>query len=286
MPRVQTADTFKWTEYTPEQGYTLPDTHVGRRSEPNIVTFGGTERTDSVEDYGLDDPIPQRDLDVFAAMPKPAGGGLIDPRSMAAMMLTHLILLSREIRVAGKAQDANNFEAANIRALTGGAKWSDYVNSDPFSDLLEAMDKPLVTPNTLIVGQTVWTGLRKNPKFVAQIRKNKDGAGAVTRQEVAEALELKQVLVGSGRVNTARKGQAPNYVRVWGNNATLIHSSQVAAQAMQPTWGWTAQFGTKLAGEIVEPKKGLRGSVTVRVGEQVKEVVAAKGAGYLFQNVL
>lgn len=287
MPRVDTAETFKWTEYDTPQAYTVPDTKVGRLSQPNVVTFGGTERTGSVEDFGLDSPIPQRDMDVFAAMPKPEGGrGPIAPDALATMMLTNLVLLDREIRVANAVQASGNYEAANQRALAGADKWSDYVDSDPFADLMDALDTPLVRPNTLALSQTVWTRLRQNPKFVAQIRKNKDGAGSVTKQEVAEALEISKVLVGSSRVNTARKGQTASYVRTWGNHAALLHCSVMSAQTFQPTWGWTAQFGGRFAGTIVDAKTGLKGSVIVRAGEQVKEVIAAKGAGYLFQNVL
>ena len=287
MPRVPTAETFKWTEYETSQAYTIPDTKVGRLSQPNVVTFSGTERTDQVADYGLDSPIPQRDIDVFASMPKPAGGaGPISPESLAAMMLTNLVLLDREIRVAAAVQFAGNYEAANVRALAGGAKWSDYANSDPFKDIMDALDTPLVRPNTFAISQPSWTVLRQNPKFVSQIRKNKDGAGAVTKQEVAEALEISKVVVGASRVNTARKGQNAAYQRAWGSHAALLHVSALSAQTFQPTWGWTAQFGGRFAGTIVDAKTGLKGSLIVRAGEQVKEVVAAKGAGYLFQNII
>lgn len=287
MPRVDTAETFKWTEYDTPQAYTVPDTKVGRLSQPNVVTFGGTERTGTVDDYGLDSPIPQRDMDVFAAMPKPQGGrGPIAPDALATMMLTNLVLLDREIRVAAAVQASGNYEAANQRALVGSAKWSDFANSDPFKDIMDGLDAPLVRPNTLALSQTGWTTLRQNPKFVAQIRKNKDGAGAVTKEEVAAALEIAKVCIGSSRVNTARKGQNAAYVRTWGNHASLLHCSMMAAQTFQPTWGWTAQFGGRFAGTIIDAKTGLKGSVIVRAGEQVKEVIAAKGAGYLFQNIL
>ena len=35
-----------------------------------------------------------------------------------------------------------------------------------------------------------------------------------------------------------------------------------------------------------EPKMGLRGSVRVRVGESVKEVIAAAASGYYFENAV
>lgn len=286
LPRVPTAETFNYTVYDTAQSYTLPPTEVGRRSSPNIVTFGGTSVTDTVKDYGLDDPIPQRDIEAFASMPKPATGGPIDPMQLSTMMLSGLIDLAREIRVADIVFDSGNYASDKVKTLSGTSQWSDYTNSNPLSDLLGALDKPLVRPDTLTISQDVWTVLRQHPKIVQAIYKTYQGAGTVTKQMLADILELRQVLVGAGWVNTARRGQAASFSRVWGKNAALTYSSPGAAQMFQPVWGWTAGWGGKFAGTIVQPSKGLKGSVTVRVGEQVKELVAAKDAGYYFAGVV
>lgn len=282
LPRVPTAETFNYTVYDTAQAYTLPPTEVGRRSSPNIVTFGGTSVTDTVKDYGLDDPIPQRDIEAFASMPKPATGGPIDPMQLSTMMLSGLIDLAREIRVADIVFNSANYAADKITTLSGTSQWNDYANSNPLADLLGALDKPLVRPDTLTVSQDVWTVLRQHPKIVQAIYKTYQGAGTVTKQMLADILEIRQVLVGAGWVNTARRGQAASFSRVWGKNAALTYSSPGAAQMFQPVWGWTAGWGGKFAGTIVDAKAGLKGSVTVRVGEQLKELVAAKDAGYYF----
>ena len=52
------------------------------------------------------------------------------------------------------------------------------------------------------------------------------------------------------------------------------------------TFGYTAQFKDRVSGSIVDPDIGLRGGQRVRVGESVKELVVAKDAGYLFENVI
>ena len=286
MPRVTTAERFTWTEYPSEQAYTVPDTRVGRTSEPNVVTFSGISHEDSVEDDGLDNPVPQRDIDAFNSMPKPPIGGPIPPLTLATMMLTGLVDLGREIRVAGTVFNGANYDAANQETLSGTSQWSDYANSDPLYDLKMALDVPLIRPNQLTLSQQGWTVLSMHPKIVQAIYKTSQGAGAVSKQMLADLLEIKEVLVGAGRANTARKGQAASYARVWGKHAALTFTSQMGAQTKQPVWGWTAAWGGKFAGTISEPKKGLKGSTTVRVGQQVKEVVSAKGAGYFFENII
>jgi len=286
MPRVPVAETFNWTRYATEQAYSVPDTRVGRKSVPNEVTFDSTQVPDRVDDFGLDDTIPQRDLDVFEAMPKPATGGPLSPDQLATMMLTNLVMLDREIRVANAVQSSANYVAANRQTLVGTSQWSDYANSNPQDDLLKALDVPLVRPNSITMGQSVWTILRQHPRLVRAINNTDQSNGIITRQQLADLLEVQNIWIGNGRLNTAKKGQAPTFARVWGKNVALTYTSPLAAQTFQPTWGWTAQFGTKFAGEFMDPKKGLKGSRTIRVGEQVKEIVAAPDAGYLFSNAI
>lgn len=284
LPRVPTAKKFKYTKYSAEQGYTVPDTKVGRKSEPNMVDFGGTDVTDECQDYGLDDLVPNDEVVAYEAMPKPASGGPISPQALSTMMLTGLVQLDREIRVAGTVFNAANYSGANQATLSGTSQWSDRVNSDPLNAITTAMDIPLVRPNKMTIGQLAWTQLRMHPKIVQAIGKSAQGSGYASLQAVADLLELQEIIVGRSFYNTAKKGQAAVYARAWGKHCALLHIDSLAAQLGQPTFGWTAQFGTKIAGVLPEPKAGLRGGERVRSGESVKEVVVSTDAGYFFQN--
>lgn len=60
LPRVPVGkQDFKYLKHAMAEGFTLPDTKVGRRSKPNDVEFSATEITASTEDFGLDDPVPR-----------------------------------------------------------------------------------------------------------------------------------------------------------------------------------------------------------------------------------
>ena len=52
------------------------------------------------------------------------------------------------------------------------------------------------------------------------------------------------------------------------------------------TFGFTAAWGNKIAGNLDEPRIGLTGSQRVRVGERVKELVVATDISYYFQNAV
>lgn len=284
LPRVATAKKFKYTKYTTEQGYSVPDTKVGRKSEPNMVDFGGTDVTDECVDYGLDDLIPNDEIEAFNTMAKPSSGGPVSPMNLSTMMLTGLVQLDREIRVASTVFSAANYSGTNQSTLSGTSQWSDRANSDPLNAILTALDIPLVRPNKMVLGQQAWTQLRMHPKLVQAIGKSAQTGGAAAAQEIADLLGLQEIIIGRGFYNTAKKGQTPVYARAWGKHCALLNIDSLASQLGQPTFGWTAQWGTRIAGVIDEPKMGLRGGSRVRAGESVKEVIVSQDAGYFFQN--
>lgn len=284
MPRATTAYEFKYTKYSKEDAYTVPDTRVGRKSDPTMVDFGGVLVTDSVEDYGLDDLVPNKEIEAWHAMPKPAGA--VSPEAKSASLLTGLVLLDREIRVAAKVFSTANYAAGNFDTLAGTTQWSDFANSNPLNALLTALDIPLFRPNLVTLGAAAWTKIRQHPKLVQAANASAQEGGAITRQQLADLLEVRAVAIGVGFANTAKKGQAAAISRVWGKHCALLYVGQDLADADQPCWGFTAQFGSRVAGSIPAPTKGLRGGQIVRSGESVKEVICAPDAGYFFQNVV
>lgn len=283
LPRVPVAKDFKWTEYPAEQAFTVPDMKVGRKGQVPKVEFYGIERTASVEDFGLSTDVPNDDVDVFNRMPKASGAR--DPRAVATEFTTHLVNLGREIRVANTVFNTANYLASNRVAVSSSAYW-DNPNTDIQQTVLQALDTMLVRPNVAVVGRQAWTKIRSNPQVVSAVYKNSGNKGAVSLQAFADLLEIDEVVVGEAWVNTARRGQNATMQRVWGKNMAFLNVSPMAAQAGMPTWGYTAQFGTRIAGTREDGDIGLKGGINIRVGEQVKELVSCQAAGYLFSGIV
>ncbi|WP_019024060.1 MULTISPECIES: hypothetical protein [unclassified Thioalkalivibrio] len=275
LPRVSVGkQVFKWMEYAKSERFTVPNTLVGRKSMPNEVEFGAKEETAATRDYGLDDIIPNADLENADERHDPVGH--------AVEAMTDLILLDREVRVAGMVHNPDNF--THKEALAAGSKWSN-PDANPIPAVLEYLDTPIVRPNIAVMGNAAWTALRTNPHIVKAAHGNSGDSGAATRAAVAELFELEDILVGQGFVNTARKGQEPNMARVWGAHCAFLHRNPVADTQRGLTFGYTAQWGDRVAGQMNEEKVGLRGSQRVRVGESLVELIAAKDAGFFVQNV-
>lgn len=283
LPRIQVAKRFAYTVYHQADAYTVPNTLVGRRSEPTMVEFGGSLTTEECVDFGLDDLVPHEETEAYEAM---GAGPAASPLARSTQLLAGLVMLDREVRVANRVFALASYAAGHTVTLSGTSQWSDFASSHPLDALLTALDVPLVRPNTIVLGQRTWTRLRQHPRLIQAANASAQTGGAVTRQQLADLLELPNVLVGSGFVNTARRGQPPAFQRVWGNHCALLYVSEDAAATDQPTFGFTAQFGTRIAGEIEEPRSGLRGGTRLRVGESVREVVSAPAAGYFFQNAV
>lgn len=275
LPRTPTAFEFKWLNYDLAQGFTVPDTRVGRKSMPNEVDFKATEIISRVEDFGLDDIIPNEDIQ--------ADNQGIDPLGTSTAYLTNLVNLGREQRVASLVFNTANH--TNNITLAGPSQWSD-PTCDAVASIGDALDIPVMRPNIAVFGQQTWTKLRRNVKLVQAIKGTAQGSGQVSRQEFADFFELQAVYVGAGFVNTAKKGQNAAMTRVWGKHAAFIYRDRSAGPQAGVTYGFTGQFGSKIAGNIDEPKLGLTGAVRVRSGEQVKECVAAPDLSYFFQNAV
>lgn len=278
LPRVPVGkQEFKYLKHTLAESFTIPDTKVGRISRPTQVEFSATEVADYCVGYGLEDAVP--DADIQNAPPN------FDPLGRAAEGLTDLIALDREQRTAALVFNVNSYTASTNRTqLQTTSQWS-HTDSNPINAMLEGLDSCIMRPNVLILGQAVWAKVRQHAKVVAAIF-GPSNAGVVTREQLAQILEIDAVLVGQGWVNTAKKGQTASISRLWGKHAAAIYRDNFASATRGTTFGFTAQWGSIESSQRFDPDIGLRGGTRVRVGEYVKELVTATDLGYYWQDAV
>lgn len=278
LPRVPVgAQEFKYLKHALAEGFTVPDTLVGRKSRPNQVEFSGTEETASTVDHGLDSPVPQADIDNAPTN--------YDPLGKATEFTTNLVMLDREVRTSNLVFANGTYPAANRTTLSGTSQWSDPA-SDPLAAITDALDSVVMRPNIGILGRRTSTLLRRHPKVVKAFHGNSGDEGMVPLQFLADLLELEAIFVGEARLNIARPGQAANLQRVWGPHAAFIYRDSLASAQSGTTFGMTGQWGSRIAGSQTDPNIGLRGGEMVRVGESVKELITAPDLGYFFENAV
>lgn len=290
LPRVPVAsEKFSWTRFPIAQAFTFPETHVGRRGRVNRVEFSGKQETSETRDYGLEDGIPQSDIDAANVM-RAHSLGTFNPIDFSAMALTDLILLDREVRAAKVIQDPNNYAADKRVVLSGSDRFSD-PSSDLIGTLKAAFNSTLIyRPNTMTMSRLVWTSISSHPQLVNAIRGNVTSKGIITPAEFVQLFAgegLKTLAIGEGFVNMARAGQNALLSRVWGNMISLTHINSMASPVTGGvTFGFTAQYGTRMVWQREDDNVGLSGGQIIRVGEKVRELVVAPDVGFLLQNVV
>lgn len=281
MPRIPVSrQEFKHYKWALGEGFTIPNTNVGRKSLPAEVEFSAIEVLSSCQDYGLDDLLPVEDV-MNSIAP-------IDPAGRAVEGLTDLIMLDREVRVANIMFTLGNYLSTQRITLSGTSQFSDFTNSDPLGVIMAGLDACIMRPNVMVIGRPAFSVLIRNPKVVGAVLGNNGINGIVRREDLAALFELDEVLVGEGFINNAKRGQTVSLARAWGKHISLIWRDPLMNNPMgsRVTFGYTAQWGNRIAGSISEPTLGLRGSERVRVGESVVEVIAANEVGYLIQNAV
>ncbi|PIO98588.1 Capsid protein [uncultured Pleomorphomonas sp.] len=280
------AEKFKWTFYDLAQGFTVPETRVGRKGRVNEVEFTGQERDGSTEDHGLDAPVPNSDINEARRL-RELNLSTYDPEKVAAQFLADLMLLRREIRASAVVQNPSNYVAANRVNIVDADDRFDTDGSDPYAILDELLSETLgPRPNTVAMGQPVWTKIKKHPRLIKAVKGGLTDEGAITKQQLAELLEVRQVLVGESRLNVAMPGQEANLQRVWGKSIQGLFINPTVTTEMGMTWGYTARLGDKFGGTIEDSDVGLEGGVKVRVGEKSREMTVAPELGFIIQNAV
>jgi hypothetical protein len=277
---------FRLVKWTREDAFNIPTTFVGRKGKPTQVDFSATSVESSVQDYALDDPVPNSDIQAGAV----SG---VDPLARAVEGVTDLLALDREKRVADLVFTAANYPAANKITLAGNDMFSFYGDasneaSNPLLVIDTARDSMLIKPNKGVMGRAVESILRRHPRIVKAYHGTLGSDGKVPLQYLADLFELDELLVGEGWYNSANKGQAASLTRVWGKKLLLFYDNLAVndVQASQVTFGFTGEWGNRLAGTITDSDIGMRGGERVRVGESVKELISASDAGYLITGAV
>jgi len=154
--------------------------------------------------------------------------------------LAHQFALNREVQIAaavfaGSIWDTNPVVGADFVA------WDDYDNSDPPEDIDTYRDTVLqntgVLPNTLVIGKQVLSKLRRHPILLDMFKYT--GKGILTEAQVAEALDIERLLVGSCVQRTSVEGAAAAVQAfVWGKHALLMYVPPAPALD-EPAAGYT-----------------------------------------------
>jgi len=275
----------KYFKYDKGQRFRVPDDAIGSKSLPNEVDLKVSNDNYSVEGHSLSDWVSQEEMD-NADTP-------LQPLSDANDLINDLLDLAQEKRVADIVFAAATYPTGNKVQLSGTDQWSDHANSDPIDDILAGLDAAFLRPNTMVFGNDVWTKFRSHPKIVDAVKASTRSQGAqggiAQESEIAALFRVERVLVGAGRVNTAKEGQADSFSRIWGKHCSLLHvKNNPGIRTVQ----FGATFSHYTGGMIrktfrtFDGKRGESGAEYVKTAWNSDEKVVAADVGYLIEDAI
>ncbi len=199
------------------------------------------------EEHALEDIIPWEEMDA-AEFP-------FRPLQESTERLVGTIQLNREIVMNTMVTTVGNYATGHSTTLAGTAQWSDYTNSDPFTNVKTArkaiQDKLFREPNTAIMGWDVAWQMEDHPKFLSRL--NQAGIIQTTEQTFSKLLRVPQVIVARGYYNTAGYNAVANMQPLWGKDVLFAFVAPTPGQRQvsfgyEFTWAWPSHSAPEGAG--------------------------------------
>lgn len=279
------APVFSYTKEKTREQFALHDLRIGRASRATQIEVGATNTDSRVFDWGLEGVVPRRDRFVQRAQ----GAGR-DPLARATETVSRLVRLGEEKRVADMVFTASSYAAGHSTTLANNARWSQ-AGSSPLKEIEKRADAMLVPPNVLVLGKQTWRHLRTHGEVLEATKMTGAGkdqaAGLAKLDALREELQLRRILVGEARADTANPGAAATYTRLWGPHAALLYidpdltdlETQAATFCFAATW--MASEGVVV---YFEQPRGAYGADIVKLVEPRREIVAYSDLGFFWED--
>jgi len=208
----------------------------------------------------------------------------------AAQYLVSKLGLGWENRVANQVTSGSN--VGSYSAVSSA--WTDLENSDPLGDVNTGLDNVADSrgyrPNKVTFSETAWRLFRRNSTVRNLIFGNNNGGGYPSRAQVANLLEVDEIMIGGAFKDTAAEGQTVNLSKVWetGGANVLMHYAPSSPSVMEPsfmyTLRWTLPNVPNMQAER-HPWDSIRKRELVEVGYYQAEHITDSKLAFLLQAV-
>lgn len=236
----------------------------------------------TVDQYSVEVPIPREWFEEQAAAEKINIRAALKPSNIAIQTANELLLMNYEIEVADLVTNPATY-GGNVLALAAGTKWS-AATGTPVTDIAAAKNiirkKVGKRPNKLHCSADAYEALENNQQVRSQLGSN--FSGSVSKSDLMRVLNVAEIEIGDAMWSD----DLGNNTDVWGNNAILSYSPDIAKKELslaEPAFGFTSTLpGHPYAEEpyLDKPAKSwIYGATFER-----KPNLGMAGAGFLFQN--
>jgi hypothetical protein len=209
----------------------------------------------------------------------------IRPDTDATEYATDKVMLAKEVRVAAKFNTTANW--ANSTTLSGVNQWNDYANSDPITNVENAIDAihgaTGIRANTISIPYLVWKKLKHHPDIVDRIKYSQ--RGLVSVELLGEIFEIERILIAEAIYTASNEGVAAGaetYQYVWGKNVWVGYVAPNPG-LQQPTAMY--QFSSGARG-VRRWREEPEHQDVVEAFELVDEKIVSRILGYVIANAV
>lgn len=280
-----TQQTGKYFQIEPGFSYASPGYGLLRNSGGSfrrITTDVSQSDLYQLREFGIEAPVDDIDREF-------AGAEALDLRQAATEIAWNNAMIERERDFASLLFNVGTF-ATFTAALAGADKWSNAA-SNPLTQVDLAADsirQQTGTPRSelsMLVGAQVWRDLRKNAALTEFYQYVQAGATHLNEATVANALGIKEIIIGNAVGNTAVEGATPAHADIWGNFALVYHKVDNPRPLTPHGVGACFQMAGRQPGRVERYREEPRQEI-VLVSYLEDRVVTNAKAGYLFSTVV
>jgi hypothetical protein len=233
----------------------------------------------SIEDHGLEDLVTKRDLknieDPF------------DAESDKVTGLTQKVMISKEIKIASLMTNTSIL-TKNV-TLSGTSQFSDYNNSKPLTVFKNAHQSHItelgIMANTAVMSLSTFNTLKYHPEILEKLGFNNVRAGLITKEELARAMDIDNLLIAQGIVNNAKKGQSKTIGSIWGKDIVFYFKPQGPAKG-QISLGYKLNLRGEESRQVRKYYIDNPGATAIIVEESYDYQITMPEAGYLIKNAI
>ena len=246
--------------------------------------FTFTKDTYSCEEHGAEEPVDDRESMMYA--------DYFDSEQIAAMRARHAVMINAEKRVA-----AAVFNATTWTSYTTGVsvEWSTAATATPLVDVETAVQAVWaqcgIWPNAMIINRKVFRNLRNVDEIIDRVKYQgymDVRAGNIPIAALAQAFDLKYLIVAGSARDSANEGQDTSIGPVWSNEYAMIcrvaESNDIREPCIGRMFHWT-EDGSQLMGTMESYRDEKVRADIIRCRHDVDEKILFVEAGHLLSNI-
>lgn len=242
-----------------------------------------TRSTDSfyIENHGLTGRVTDEDYRNAV--------GPFDAERDVTLSVSQIIQLDKEYNLASVL--TNTSTITQNTTLSGTSQYNNRTNaaSTPLEDGTIAhgtiRDATGMKANTAIMSGKVFDALRVHASLLDSLGYKDNRPGGLNEQELARALNVDRVLVGTAIYNTAAEGQTESFSPVWGKD--LVYALIEQPTLMQKTLGYEVRLGGTSPRQVYKYNvPNPPNSTDIIVEDKYDQLLLNVDCAYLIKNAI